>query len=163
MLSSRVVGKNRCERALGNADRGAKQHLEIGSRLDAEVQPQEPRNLVFLVGDPYPEFRIENVIAGSGVAVNLISAFVNAAFKRNPNPTLPRSAPQEILFPVVEQIEQRPGDRLDDRRLSRAVLSDDGRRAAQKILHEFDVGLDVFDFDLCDVHGGTLSDFGLGS
>src|SRR5690606_13933243 len=119
----RAFQKYRRKSSLRYADRPPKKRFEIRARLNAQMLAKKTHNVFFLVGDAHLQRRIVNEITGSGVAHDLIFAFVLAADKAHAGNAFFRTAADEILFLVIEKIEQNPRDRLDYRSFSGSVLA----------------------------------------
>ena len=73
--------KYRGECSLRNADRPAKERVEIRSRLDAEVLPEKSRDLFLLVRDPDLQRRIVDVVTGRRIAIDRVVPLVEAALE----------------------------------------------------------------------------------
>ncbi len=65
------------------------------------------------------------------------------------------AASQEILFPVIEHVEERPRDGFENRRLARAVLARNSGDAPRETKLRALVRFNIIEFDPCDVHKGS--------
>src|SRR5688500_15162006 len=114
--------------------------------------PEETRDLFLFLNDAASEPRILDVITRSGVAMYCVITLVQAAFERHAGRTFLRPAFYKIVLFIVERVEKRPRDRLDDRRFPRTVLARDRGRTALKIERRRGVRLDIFKLDTFDQH-----------
>src|SRR5262245_30000240 len=113
--------------------------------------PEEPRHLIFLLGDPHIDPRIMDVIGSSGVANDRVFPLVQTAYKADTYRAFACSSLNEIVFFVVERIEKRPRDRFDYRCLAGTVFACDRRGTAPEIEHRRSVGFDVLKLDSRDM------------
>src|SRR5436190_15877957 len=109
--------------------------------------PQEPKHLFAFVRDARIETRIGDVIGSDAISKYDVFTLVETAFKGQSHRTFFLAASDKILFFIFEQIEQHPRDRLDDRRLTRAVLARYGGRSAVEFECGIGVRLDVLKLD----------------
>jgi len=91
--------------------------------------PEKSSYLLTLVGDAFSQMRVEDVIAGRGISVNDILAFVEAAFEGYfDDPFLGATTHKVRLF-IIKHVKKSPGDGLDYRGFSRSVSAGYGLRS----------------------------------
>ena len=135
-----------------DADGGAKERFHVCARLDAKQFAQHGGNVRLLLCDADSESVVVNVVARACISIDGVEALVYVADKIHADGAFFCAATQEIFFPVIEHIEERPRDGFEDGGFPSAVIARDGGDAAPEAELRALVRFDVVEFDSCDVH-----------
>src|SRR5215468_2653277 len=142
------------EGALRHADRGFEERGQISSRVDSEMAAEPRHDLILLLYETSLGLRVVNVITAPGVARDDVLAPVQVGNESDRDLAAFGPAFDEIVPFVIEMVEQRPGYRLKNCGLARAVGAADGDYSRFERPFPLGVILDVLEFDSSDSQGG---------
>ena len=114
----------------------------------------KPANhLAFLFDQLNFGINVIDVIAAACIPMHQIFAVIGIGAETDVHLPALGSAFDEVVAVVFQMIEQRPGNRFDDRGFACAVRAANRRHAGIEVEDRFSVVLDVLDFDLGNLQG----------